>query len=90
MKPIARQRMHNACMTTITIRDVPDMTRDLLAARAKRAGQSMQEYLRRRLVELGERESSEDFWDRVEGSVSDFGSSVTMQEILDALEEGRR
>lgn len=38
--------------TSITIRDVPDETRDELAARAAGSGRSLQEYLRRQLVEL--------------------------------------
>jgi len=38
--------------TSITIRDVPDETRDELAARAALTGRSLQEYLRTRLVEL--------------------------------------
>src|SRR5438477_91732 len=38
--------------TAITIRDVPDETKDELAARAARSGRSLQEYLRMRLIEL--------------------------------------
>ena len=38
--------------TSITIRDVPDETRDELAARAALTGRSLQEYLRSKLVEL--------------------------------------
>lgn len=37
-------------MVAVTIRDVPDGVRDELAARAARAGQSLQEYLRSLLV----------------------------------------
>ena len=81
--------MHNAFMTTITIRDVPEETRDLLAARAKRAGQSMQEYLRRRLMELGETEDQEDFLDRVHGTASS-GRRLSAQQIVDAVHGGRR
>ncbi len=33
----------------MTIRDVPDHTRDVLAARAARAGMSLQEYVRAEL-----------------------------------------
>jgi plasmid stability protein len=39
----------------ITIRDVPDEARDRLASRAARSGQSLQAYLRARLIELAER-----------------------------------
>jgi len=43
---------YNACMPAVTIRDVPDDTRDALAARAAQNGQSLQEYLRGALIEL--------------------------------------
>ena len=38
--------------TSITIRDVPDETRDELAARAAATGRSLQEYLRSKLIDL--------------------------------------
>lgn len=41
--------------TSITIRDVPEDTRDELAARAARSGRSLQEYLRAHLIEMAER-----------------------------------
>jgi len=43
----------------ITIRDVPETVRDELAARAARAGQSMQEFLRGELERLAARPSVE-------------------------------
>lgn len=42
-------------MPAITIRDVPEETRNVLAARAARAGQSLQEYLLRQLDALAAR-----------------------------------
>jgi plasmid stability protein len=45
-------------MPSVTIRDVPDDARDALAARAAASGQSMQEYLRGRLIDLAFRPSS--------------------------------
>jgi plasmid stability protein len=42
-------------MASITIREVPDAARDELAARARRSGRSLQEYLRLQLIELAER-----------------------------------
>lgn len=41
---------------TITIRDVPSETRDRLARQAAAAGQSMQQYVRARLIDLGHAE----------------------------------
>lgn len=42
-------------MAAITIRDVPDETRNELAARAARGGRSLQEYLRLQLIDLAHR-----------------------------------
>ena len=39
-------------MPSITVRNVPDDVRDELAARAARAGRSLQEHLRIELIEL--------------------------------------
>ena len=45
--------------TSITIRDVPDETRDELAARAAATGRSLQEYLRSKLVDLARQPDAE-------------------------------
>ena len=50
---------------SMTIRDVPAETRDALAARAARAGQSLQEYVRAQLIGLAEQPDPQEFWDRV-------------------------
>jgi plasmid stability protein len=42
-------------MTSITVRHVPETTRDELAARAARAGQSLQEYLLAALIHMAAR-----------------------------------
>jgi plasmid stability protein len=45
--------------TSITIRDVPDETRDELAARAAATGRSLQQYLRSKLVDLARQPDAE-------------------------------
>ena len=75
---------------SVTIRDVPDETRDELAARAARAGQSLQEYLRARLTELAGRPSPDDLWDRVAHRVRATGSRLSATEILDLRDDERR
>ncbi|GAB3316431.1 hypothetical protein GCM10027451_33280 [Geodermatophilus aquaeductus] len=74
----------------MTIRDVPDETRDELAARAARAGQSLQEYVRAQLIELARRPSPMDLWDRVERRVRASGGRPAAREILDLRDEDRR
>ena len=46
-------------MPSITIRDVPEDTRDELAARAARSGRSLQEYLRVQLIALAAKPDTE-------------------------------
>ena len=75
---------------SMTIRDVPDETRDELAARAARAGQSLQEYVRARLTELAERPDAADLWDRVAHRVRTTGTRLSASEILQLRDDDRR
>jgi antitoxin FitA len=73
----------------MTIRDVPDHTRDVLAARAARAGQSLQEYVRAELNALAERPTPEDLWERVRSRVRATGTRVPAEFILEARDADR-
>ena len=75
---------------TITIRDVPDDVRDELAARAARAGQSLQEYLRGMLVESAARPPVADVIARARARVGTTGSRVDAEAILRARDADRR
>lgn len=75
---------------SMTIRDVPDEVRDELAARAARAGQSLQEYVRTQLVELSRRPSPEALWDRVEHRLLATGTQLSTETILDLRDADRR
>jgi plasmid stability protein len=81
--------MH-AMGVSVTIRDVPDDVRDELAARAARAGQSLQEYLRSMLVESAARPPLADVIARARRRVETTGSRVDAQAILGALDAERR
>lgn len=74
----------------ITVRDVPDEVRDELAARAARAGQSLQEYVRVMLVDNVARPSVDDVIRRARARVTTTGSRVTTESILAAREADRR
>ncbi len=74
----------------ITVRDVPDGVRDELAARAARAGKSLQEYLRGMLVETATRPSVEDVIARARARVAATGSRVDACSILAARDADRR
>lgn len=77
-------------MVAITVRNVPDATRDELAARAARAGQSLQEYLRQLLVSTAAKPSVNDVIARARARVEATGTRIDVEEILDAVHEGRR
>ncbi len=74
----------------ITVRDVPDEARDVLAARAARAGKSLQEYLRGMLVATAARPDVEDVIARARARVATTGSRVDTASILAARDVDRR
>ncbi|MCC6437852.1 MAG: hypothetical protein IT196_22690 [Acidimicrobiales bacterium] len=76
-------------MASVTIRDVPDETRDELAARAARSGRSLQEYLRLELIELARRPDPATLLHRVQQRKARTGSKLDPATIL-ALRDGDR
>ena len=77
-------------MTTITIRDVPREVRDELAARAARAGRSLQEHLRLELIELAARPSAADWVTEVQRRKANSGSRLSRDQILGHRDADRR
>ena len=69
-------------MAAITLRDVPDETRDELAARAARGGRSLQEYLRLQLIELARRPDPDALLARVRERKRRTGSRLSVSSIL--------
>jgi antitoxin FitA len=76
--------------TSITVRDVPDETRDELAARAARSGRSLQEYLRGRLVELAQRPDPVLLVSRIRERKERTGSRLPPAAILESRDADRR
>jgi plasmid stability protein len=74
----------------ITIRDVPDDVRAELAARAARAGKSLQEYLRGMLIDSTAWPPVGDVIARARGRVAATGSRVDAESILAARDLDRR
>ena len=74
----------------ITVRDVPDDVRDELAARAARAHQSLQEYLRSMLIDSATRPSATDVIARARARVRVTGSTISAESILAARDADRR
>ena len=77
-------------MPAMTVRDVPHDTRDILASRAARNGQSLQEYLRALLIGVA---ASADIDELVAGArdrKATTGSGLSSNEILEHLASERR
>lgn len=77
-------------MTTITVRDVPIEVRDELAARAARAGRSLQEHLRLELIEMASRPSAADWLKDVQRRKANSGKGLSRAQILQYRDADRR
>ena len=76
--------------TSITIRNVPDRTRNELAARAARSGRSLQEYVRRELIALADKPDMEDLLARIERRKEACQTTLSAEDILAYRDEDRR
>jgi len=76
--------------TSITIRDVPDETRDELASRAALTGRSLQEYLRAQLMELARKPDADVWTARVRARKQASGSALSADRILSYRDADRR
>ncbi|SDC77177.1 hypothetical protein SAMN05660690_2485 [Geodermatophilus telluris] len=74
----------------MTIREVPNETRDELAARAARVGQSLEQYVRALLIELARRPSLVELWDRVDQRVRATGSRLAAEKTLELHDHDRQ
>ncbi len=75
---------------SMTIRDVPEDTRDELAARAARSGRSLQEYLRSELIALAAKPDSGVLFERVRERKARTGSTLAAATILGHRDADRR
>lgn len=74
---------------SITVRDVPDGVRDELAARAARAGQSLQEYLKAALVATASKPTVDDVLARARARVGLTGTRIDAGATLAARDAER-
>ena len=75
-------------MVNITIRDVPPEVRDVLAARAKRRGQSSQEFLKATLVDIAAKRDKEEVLASIDALRATL-SKVDVLSLLDRDDDGR-
>ncbi|HEX3489105.1 MAG TPA: hypothetical protein VHU92_07170 [Streptosporangiaceae bacterium] len=73
-------------MTSIQIKDVPERTHAVLRQRAAAAHQSLQEYLRARLIEEASEPTLDEVLDRAGGR---SGGSVPLESAVAALRDDR-
>jgi plasmid stability protein len=73
-------------MPSVQIKDVPDSTHAVLRRRAAEAGQSLQEYLRARLVEEASRPTVDEVLSRAGGRA---GGSVPLRQAARQLRAER-
>lgn len=73
-------------MPSVQIKDVPDKAHAVLRRRAAEANQSLQEYLRARLIEEASRPTLDEVLDRAGGRA---GGSVSLQAAVRAVRDDR-
>ncbi len=83
---IGRLWRHSGAMPSVQIKDVPAETHAVLRRRAAEAGQSLQEYLRSRLIEEASRPTLEEVLARI-GTYS--GGSAPLDEVVEGLRADR-
>ncbi len=69
-------------MASISIRNVPSEVRDELAARAALRGSSLQEYLRRQLIELAQRPDAQAIVARIRMRKAQTGTKLGSEKII--------
>lgn len=77
-------------MASITVRNVPDRARDELASRAARSGRSLQEYLRKELIDLASRPDPGALAERIIERKRRTATTLGPAEILEHRDAGRR
>lgn len=76
-------------MPSITVRNVPPEVHNELAARAARAGQSLQEHLRSQLIELASKPTVAEVLDRARARKANMSSHLTVEQILESRDADR-
>jgi antitoxin FitA len=78
-------------MATIQVREIPEDLYEVLRRRARRAGQSMQAYMRDQLVALAERPTKEEVIEEIEAVLGRAGGGEpAAASIADDLAAERR
>ncbi|WP_375399372.1 hypothetical protein [uncultured Amnibacterium sp.] len=76
-------------MVSMTIRNLPAVTRDRLAERAERAGQSLQEYMRALLVDTATAPTVDEWLEAARATARGSGVRLSAEEYVAAARSGR-
>ena len=74
---------------SMTIRDVPEHTLDVIAARAARSGVSLEAYVVAELNALVTQPSTDEFWERMRHRVHTTGTRLPADVVLELGDHGR-
>ncbi len=78
-------------MPTIQVRDLPEESYEALRRRARRAGQSLQAYMRDQLIALAERPTKDEALEMIERTLARrSGPDPSVAAIVDAVRAERR
>lgn len=77
-------------MVTITIRNVPEDVRNVLAGRAARSGRSLQEYMLREIEELASRPTMDDIVDGARADARRAGTRLDVATVIADVGADRR
>lgn len=86
MVAVWRPWRHTGAMPSVQIKDVPESTHAVLRQRAAAAHQSLQEYLRSRLIAEANQPTLEEVLDRAGGR---SGGSVAPKDAVSTLQRDR-
>lgn len=78
-------------MATIQIREVPETAYETLRLRARREGQSIQAYMRDRVVEMAGSPTKTEHVEAIERALAAWGPvNVSVEQVVDDVHDGRR
>ena len=78
-------------MATIQVREIPEDAFEVLRRRARRAGQSLQAYMRDQVVAMADRLTKEEAVAAIEATLRSAGvTEVSVESIIDDLAAARR
>lgn len=77
-------------MPAITVRDVPEATRNELAARAARSGRSLQEFLRALLIDIAQHPDPAEIVAEIKERKRHLASGLSPSDILEHRDADRR